>query len=75
MKKKDAHNDKAVAKRAARGKTAIVFRSKVSIHEWLPDDDHEMCVAYAEWINSMLDDKDDVRHEESRTSSACSSAR
>jgi hypothetical protein len=27
------------------------------------DDDHEKCVAYAEWIDSMLDDEDDVELE------------
>ena len=33
-----------------------MFKQMVNIHEWLPDDDHEKCVAYAdEWIDSMLE--------------------
>ena len=43
----------------------IVFKHKVNIDGVvLPDDDHEKCVAYAEWIDSMLDDEDGVRHED-----------
>ena len=28
------------------------------------DDDHEKCVAYVEWIDSMLNDEDGVVHED-----------
>ena len=53
-----------VANRAARGKSVIVFKHKVNIDGVvLPDDDHEKCVAYAEWIDSMLDDENGVVHE------------
>ena len=58
-----------IAKRKARGKTPIVFKSspRSNIHhdhdEWMASEEHAECKAYSALVESLLDDEDNIESE------------
>lgn len=61
IEKKYMYTDKVIAKRAARGKSLIVFKQKASAHVTSSDDLSDE--AYSAFVQSLLDDEDGIESE------------